>query len=65
MAGKAGLKEALGTPLLTFAPPPGIGGGYLQRPAFDDKFAGVKGNTSPKDPELGNLSSLHVGASSF
>jgi len=65
MAGKAGLKEALGTPLLTFAPPPGFGGGYLQRPALDDKFAGVKGNTSPKDPEPGNLSSFHVGASSF
>nr|XP_020739814.1 melanocyte protein PMEL isoform X2 [Odocoileus virginianus texanus] len=64
MAGKAGLKEASGTPRLTFAPPSGLDWGCLQRPAFDDKLAGVKGNTSPKDPEPGNLSSLLVGASS-
>ena len=65
MAGKAGLKEALGTPLLTFVPPSGFVWGCLQRPALDDGLAGVKGNTSPEDPEPGNLSSLHVGASCF
>ena len=65
MAGKAGLKEALGRRLLIFAPPLGFGGACLWRPAFYHKFAGVKGNTSPRDPEPRNLSSPHVGASSF